>query len=253
MQEIAKGIDFEIIYGDTDSLFLGYDNNNTGSSLNAEEIVPKFKEECSKQLGVEVEHAKTYHTAIISDKKKHYVGWTGIEGKEPDIVGMEGDKNDRPKWINTVFRQTVADIVTNNGNADPIVNLRKAISDLELGNVDPELLKRSNRLSKNPEEYENENDRKRKIGLAIGARKGDIIEYYESDNNKEGYSLNPQDISVKKYKVMLWKAVRDISDIAGYDMVAMEHELVLNSRNMATKQSLPVAWSGYANLSKEVI
>jgi hypothetical protein len=38
-------------------------------------------------------------------------------------------------------------------------------------------LKRSNRLSENPEEYENENDRKCKIGLAINARKGDGIEY----------------------------------------------------------------------------
>ena len=75
------------------------------------ETISKFKEECNKQLGIEVEHAKTYQTAIISDKKKHYVGWTGIQGKEPDIVGMEGDKNDRPKWINTVFRQTVYDIL----------------------------------------------------------------------------------------------------------------------------------------------
>ena len=82
---------------------------------------------------------------------------------------MEGNKNDRPKWINTIFRQTVYDILANN---NPTVNLKKAISDLEAGNVDSELLKRSNRLSKNPEEYENENDRKRKIGLAIGARKG---------------------------------------------------------------------------------
>ena len=29
------------------------------------------------------------------------------------------------------------------------------------------------------------------------SRKGDVIEYYESDN-KEGYSLNPEDISAKK-------------------------------------------------------
>jgi hypothetical protein len=47
----------------------------------------------------------------------------------------------------------------------------------------------TNRLSKNPEEYENENGRKRKIGLAVGARKGDVVEYFETDNNKEGYSL----------------------------------------------------------------
>jgi DNA polymerase elongation subunit (family B) len=113
------------------------------------------------ELGVEVEHAKTYQTAIISGKKKHYIGWTGIEGTEPDIVGMEGDKNDRPKWINNVFRQIVSDILA---SKDPIASLKRQVEDLELGNVNPELLKRSNRLSKNPEEYENENDRKRKIG-----------------------------------------------------------------------------------------
>jgi hypothetical protein len=45
--------------------------------------------------------------AIISDKKKHYIGCIGIEGKEPDIVEMEGDKNVRPKWINAVFRHSI--------------------------------------------------------------------------------------------------------------------------------------------------
>jgi hypothetical protein len=104
------------------------------------------------------------------------------------------------------------------------MNLKKEISDLESGNVDSELLKRSNKLSKNPEEYENENDRKRKIGLTIGARKGNVIEYYESDN-KEGYSLSPHEISIRKYKTMIWKAVKDILEIAGYDIAEIELEL----------------------------
>ncbi len=134
MKDIAQNMGFEIVYGDTDSLFLHTGNNKTDLSSNIEEGVSKFKEECSKQLGIEVEHAKTYKTAIISDKKKHYVGWTGVEGREPDIVGMEGDKNDRPRWINTVFRQTVHDILTNSN--DPIMNLKKAISDLHAGNID---------------------------------------------------------------------------------------------------------------------
>jgi DNA polymerase elongation subunit (family B) len=242
MQEIAKGMGFEILYGDTDSLFI-YNTayGSTGSTCSSN-IISIFQEKCFSQLGIEVEHAKTYQTAIISDKKKHYVGWTGIQGKEPDIVGMEGDKNDRPKWINTVFRQTVRDIVN---NADAIANLKKAISDLELHNVNPELLKRSNRLSKNPEEYENENDRKRKIGLTIGARKGDIIEYFESDS-KEGYSLNVQDISIRKYKIMLWKAVKDILQIAGYDILSIEQELILNSKSGQIAEP-PRGLAGYAN------
>jgi hypothetical protein len=135
---------------------------------------------------------------------------------------MEGDKNDRPKWIKTTFRQITYNLLASN---DPIVDLKKAAADLELGNVNPELLKRSIRLSKNPDEYENENDRKRKIGLAIGARKGDVIEYFETDKNREGYSLNPQDISIKKYKIMLWKAIKDILEIAGYDIATVKREL----------------------------
>jgi DNA polymerase I len=163
MKDIAQNMGFDIVYGDTDSLFLNCVNMNTAET----EAISKFKEECNKQLGVDVEHAKTYHTAIISEKKKHYIGWTGIEEREPDIVGMEGDKNDRPKWINSVFRQIVSDILVSN---DTIASLKRAVADLELGNVNPELLKRTTRLSKNPEEYENENDRKRKIGLAVGAK-----------------------------------------------------------------------------------
>jgi DNA polymerase, archaea type len=217
MKDIAHNIGFEIVYGDTDSLFLHYVDNS-----NAVEVISKFKEECNKQLGVEVEHAKTYQTAIISDKKKHYIGWTGIEGREPDIVGMEGEKNDRPRWINIVFRQIAHDILV---SSNPIDSLKKAVVDLELGNVNPELLKRSTRLSKNPDEYENENDRKRKIGLAIGARKGDVIEYFETDKNREGHSLNPQGISIKKYKIMLWKVIKDILEIAGYDIATVEREL----------------------------
>jgi DNA polymerase elongation subunit (family B) len=242
MQDIATNMGFEIVYGDTDSLFLY--NRNENCERSKEELISQFTKECNKHLGVEVEHSKTYKTAIISDKKKHYVGWIGIQGRQPDIVGMEGEKNDRPKWINTVFKKMVSDIVTQ--NTDPISNLKKAIYDLEIGNVNSELLKRSQKLSKNPEEYENENDRKRKIGLAVSARKGDVIEYYESDNNKEGYSLNPQDISISKYKAMLWKAVKDILEIAGHDVVTIEKELILS--NMTTRQNLPVVWSGNANL-----
>lgn len=100
-------------------------------------------------------------------------------------------------------------------------------------------MKRSNRLSENPEEYENENDRKRKIGLAINARKGDAIEYFDSDN-KVGYSLCPQEISIKKYKVILCKTVRDILQIAGYDVAELE-QLIAN-KVTATQQSLQAAW-----------
>jgi DNA polymerase I len=243
MQEIAKEMGLDVVYGDTDSLFIDIcinyygecNTKNTGSRTVTQinnnntitEQVSKFKEKCNRRLGIEVEHSKTYKTAIISGRKKHYIGWTGIPETAPDIVGMEGDKNDRPKWINDVFRQVVDGILgVNENNADPISTLEKAISDLELGRVNHELLTRSVKLSKNPEEYHNTNDRKRRLGLAVGARKGDVIEYYESDNSKTGYSLDYQDISVRKYKLMLWKTVKEILEIAGYGISSLENELI---------------------------
>ena len=121
MQEIAEEMGLKVIYGDTDSLFIDTNYNKTeivrsqtnsqASNNRIAELISKFKAECNKRLGVEVEHAKTYKTAIISSKKKHYVGWVGIPGIAPDIVGMEGDKNDRPRWINNVFRHVVENIL----------------------------------------------------------------------------------------------------------------------------------------------
>ena len=232
-----------VVYGDTDSLFIEictnyceeYNTENTGSKTITQVSnnivttqISRFKEECSKRLEIEVERSKTYKTAIISGRKKHYIGWTGIPGTAPDIVGMEGDKNDRPKWINNVFRQVVEDILgVNENNADPISTLEKAISDLEHANVNHELLTRSVKLSKNPEEYHNVNDRKRRLGIAVGARKGDVIEYYESDNSKTGYSLSYQPISIRKYKLMLWKTVKEILEIAEYDISSIEQDLGL--------------------------
>jgi hypothetical protein len=43
---------------------------------------------------------------------------------------------------------------------------------------------------------------------------------------------------------MLWKVIKDILKIAGYDIVTIEH---LFMSNMTTRQNLPVVWSVNAN------
>lgn len=69
MKEIAEEIGIKNVYGDTDSLFVNYEDNETDLSQHAEESLSKFKEECRKQVGIEVEHATKYKTPKISDKK----------------------------------------------------------------------------------------------------------------------------------------------------------------------------------------
>jgi hypothetical protein len=51
--------------------------------------------------------------------------------------------------------------------------------------------------------------------------------------------LIPQEISIRKYKVMLWKAIKDILEIAGYDVAALEQDLILNSREEDDQMAKP--------------
>jgi DNA polymerase elongation subunit (family B) len=122
MQSIAKDIGFDIIYGDTDSLFI----NNPSS----EESLFQFQKLCKEQLDIDLEIKNTYSTPILTAGKKHYIGY---ENGRLDIVGMEGKKSDRPEFIHDVFRQILNKIVVE--QTDPIPTLRKAMSDLESGNI----------------------------------------------------------------------------------------------------------------------
>ena len=45
-----------------------------------------------------------------------------------------------------------------------------------------------------------------------------------------GASLDPQDISVRKYKAMLWQVVKDILEILNCDLNALEQELRLANK-----------------------
>ena len=227
MRDTAIDLGFEIIYGDTDSLFL---HNAPRESL------LRFKDSCNRDLDIELEIKNAYSNFILSSGKKHYLGYgVNDKGKEVlDIVGFEGNKNDRPEFINNVFKQLVNDIVKD--GIDPILNLRRAMSDLEqvTSKINPDLLKISKVLGENPEDYKSQSSQAAKIGKALGARKGDLIQYFDSDVKKTGksWSVDPSDIDIAKYKQMLWNTVREILDIAGYSVEDLSKEFgVKNSKH----------------------
>jgi DNA polymerase I len=199
MKNIAESHGFTVIAGDTDSLFLDDVSSN-------ENNIQCFIEECKEKIGVDVEHGQTFAKAVII-KKKHYFGV--LTNGEIKVVGMEGKKNDRPLWINNVFDQFLEDF---KANRDPTVNLRAALNDLEQGRVDPELLKIRVKLSKDPADYTVNNPNK-KIGALLGAKAGDVVWYYKTDTR---VSIDPEEISVLRYKAMLMATVKDALEILGY-------------------------------------
>lgn len=209
MQDTASNLGFQIIYGDTDSLFL-HDA--------PKESLSRFKDSCNRDLDIELEIKNSYSDFILSSGKKHYLGY-GVNDKDKevlDIVGFEGNKSDRP--VDDVIKYGI----------DPIPNLRRAMSDLELAphKINPDLLKISKILGENPEDYKSWGSQSAKIGKSLDARKGDLIQYFDSDVKKTGksWSTNPADIDTAKYKQILWNTVREILEIAGYPVQDLSKE-----------------------------
>jgi len=90
--EKAQSLDIEVLYGDTDSLFL--------KNPNPEQI--KILEEWSKKtMGMELEVEKWYRYAVFSSRKKNYLGI--LKGGGVDVKGMTGKKRHIPPYIKKAF------------------------------------------------------------------------------------------------------------------------------------------------------
>jgi DNA polymerase I len=155
--------------------------------------------------------------------KKHYIG---LEPNGNIIIrGMEGKKRDKPKFFNQVFSQLIEDY--KNNSKDLATNILKAFQQIEIAEVDPSLLAYSSILSKNPDEYQPYTPQY-KIGNILNKESGSLISYYKSGNQEDGYkgySTNYQDLNIDVYKQELWKIVKDILRLQGYDIQKLEDQI----------------------------
>jgi DNA polymerase elongation subunit (family B) len=218
MKEIAnKQFGMNIIYGDTDSIFV--------SDLKEEhrhELVDSFIATCKQTLGVEVDHQNTFVKCILISKK-HYIG-IQPDGKVV-IKGMEGKKRDRPSFFNQVFAQLIEDY--RNNMPDLSLNVLKAFKQLEAAEVNPSLLAYSVVLNKHPDEYQSYTPQ-HKIGKSMNKEAGSLIKYYKTGQEEDGYkgySTNYQNLNVDVYKEELWKLVKDILMLQGYDIQKLEDQI----------------------------
>ena len=206
MKETAKEVyNFEVIYGDTDSIFV--------TNIANIELIDKFTTECWIVDEVDVEVDKLF-TKFLITKKKHYIGVYDDSNKEPEIKGMEGIKSDRPPWIQKLERQFALDL---KNNVDPVTNLRKEYKRMEEGQIPLEELQIKVVLQKNPDDY-SENSLQRRLSLEKGEniQQGDSIKYYKS-NKIGGGTTNPSLYSIKKYLEMFESIFKDVLNVMDYD------------------------------------
>ena len=111
---IAAGI--EVLYGDTDSLFI---KNPTDAQI--QQVI----EDAKKDHGVDLEIDKEYRYVVLSNRKKNYLGVT--KSGKVDVKGLTGKKSHTPKFIKNLFYELL-DVLAEVQNIKDFENAKKQIS-----------------------------------------------------------------------------------------------------------------------------
>ena len=108
----------------------------------------EFQQRFKEKYDIELEIKNRYDKLLLSAGKKHYIG---VEKGVLDNVGFEGEKSDRYEFFHIIYSQLLDDILTK--EIDPLLNVRKAFSDLDSDKVDSKLLIISLRVNQDPGDY----------------------------------------------------------------------------------------------------
>jgi hypothetical protein len=134
----------------------------------------------------------------------------------PILKNLDGMSRKYPKWIKHQIEKIATHLITKSNIDNVIPVIKQAFEDLDYSRFDPKDMQFTEQLDKSPNQYPNDKDiRVKVLGLELGASKGELVYWYESLANKRGYSTKIKDLSVKKYKQILWDKIQDMLEIAG--------------------------------------
>lgn len=195
-----ESIGVNILYGDTDSLFI---KNNSKYNLNqiVDQINVICKDKALKQFNckvshISIEHDKTFKKLILLKAKKRYFGiLVYLDGKEvPEqlyLKGLEYVRTDSCKLLKTkqkeIMNICLEEKVTENEMRDMIFKLRNFVL-YELNDIDQ--IKIAQKLTKEIEDYKTYTahlkvvEALRASGIQIYV--GDKIEYFVETLDKDG-------------------------------------------------------------------
>jgi len=163
------------------------------------------------------------------------LAWTGKPEDKPILKNLDGMSRKYPIWIKQQIEKVAIYLITKSNVEEVIPVIKQAFEDLDYGRFEAKDMQFTEQLDKNPSQYPNDKDiRVKVLGLEIGASKGELVYWYESLSNKRGYSTKVKDLSVIKYKQLLWDKIEDMLEIAGYNNTAMEQKLTIDENVIIT-------------------
>lgn len=215
--EKCKEIGIDVIYGDTDSLFLKNPSNA---------MVDEISTWARSNLGVDLETDKRYRYVVFSELKKNYLGV--LEDGTVDVKGLTGKKSHTPPFIRHAF-YNILDILSKVNSEKDFESAKEKIKNiiqeyarnLEARKIPPADLSFNVMVNKSPAKYGKKitttsNDTtttKSSSTMAIARTKATSLD--GNDREVENYKGLPQHIKAAKLLVDTGKEIK-AGDIISY-------------------------------------
>ena len=138
----ARKIGLDVIYGDTDSVFVKYDKTKV------EDLI-KWVE---RELGLEIKIDKIYKKVFFTEAKKRYCGL--LPDGRIDVVGLEAVRGDWSDLAKDVQEKVIEIVLKEESPQKAVEYVNKVIEDLREGNIPLHKLIIWKTVTKRIEDYE---------------------------------------------------------------------------------------------------
>jgi len=219
--EKCRDFGIEVVYGDTDSLFL---KNPT------EDQIQKITSWAESDLGIELDLDKTYRYVAFSQRKKNYLGV--FDDGSVDVKGLTGKKSHTPEFIKKAFYESIR-ILSRVQSQDEFSSAREAIKkhlreqylNLKNKKIPTKELAFNIVMSKSPKSYiktKPQHVKAAEIMIRQGkvVKAGDIISFIKTTNStgvKPVSMASINEIDTKKYEDYMRSTFDQILSALGYE------------------------------------